>query len=87
MQEEVLNIIVRECRLDEAPALSTPLAGLDADSIDVVCVIGALEERFGIEFPLGADPAGIESVGDIVTMVERRIAGRGAAAPESAAPR
>ena len=72
-----MRIIARECGLEEAPALSTSLAGLEADSIDVVCAIGALEERFGIAFPLEGDPIRIETVGDIVTTVARQIARRG----------
>ena len=87
MREEILRIIARECGLEEVPALSTPLASLDADSIDVISAIGALEERFGIEFPLRSGPIEIESVGDIVTSVEGRIARPGGAAPERAAPR
>ena len=87
MKDEVLRIIARECGLEELPALSASLAGLDADSIDVVCAISALEERFEIEIPLDTDTGGIETVGDIVTMVERQIARRAGMPPERTAER
>ncbi len=87
MREEILGIIARECGLDEVPALSTPLAGLDTDSIDMVCTVSALEERFGIEFPLDIGAIGIETVGDIVRMVERRIARPGEVSPARHRPR
>ena len=74
MKEEVLRIIAQECNLTETPALSTALANLDADSIDVISAIDALEERFCIEFPLESEAAGIESVGDVVATVERQVA-------------
>ena len=82
MKEEVLRIIARECGLEETPALSAPLSSLDADSIDVISAIDALEERFGIEFPLEAEANGVETVGDIVATVERQIV-----RPEGRAPR
>ena len=76
MKEEVLRIIARECGLEETPALSAPLSSLDADSIDVISAIDAVEERFGIEFPLEGEAIGIEIVGDVVATVERQIARR-----------
>ena len=81
MKEEVLRIIAKECNLAQTPALTTPLANLDADSIDVISAIGALEERFGIEFPLESEAGGIERVGDVVTTVERQVALRREKAP------
>ena len=76
MKEEVLRIIARECGLEETLALSAPLSSLDADSIDVISAIDAVEERFGIEFPLEGEAIGIEIVGDVVATVERQIARR-----------
>lgn len=87
MREEILSIIARECGLDALPALSAPLAGLDADSIDMVCTVSALEERFGIEFPLDIGAIGIETVGDIVLMVERRVVHPEETSPERPRPR
>lgn len=81
MKEEVLRIIARECGLEETPSLSIPLSSLDADSIDIISAIDALEERFGIEFPLEPEATGIESVGDVVATVERQMAAREAGTP------
>ena len=88
VEREVLRIIARECDLEETLALSTSLASLDADSIDLISTIGALEERFGIEFPLEPGVIALETVGDIVTTVERQVVRRAAPpAPEHATPR
>ena len=76
MRQAVLRTIARECGLGEIPTLSASFVDLDTDSIDVICLVSALEERFGIEFPLDTAAIGIETVGDIVRMVEEHIARR-----------
>ncbi len=81
MKEDVLRIIAKECGLEETPALSTPLASLGADSIDIISAIGALEEHFGIELPLGSEEIDLERVGDIVTTVERQMAAHDTGTP------
>ena len=76
MREEVLRIVAAECGLDEIPAPTLSLADLDADSIDLVCVVSALEERFGFQLPLDTPALELETVGDIIRMVEKYAAGR-----------
>jgi len=76
MREEILRIVARECGLDEVPAPTLSLVELDADSIDLICVVSALEERFGFQFPLDTSALELETVGDIVRTVEKQAAGR-----------
>lgn len=76
MREEVLRIVAKECGLDEVPAPALALADLDVDSIDLICVVGALEERFGFRFSLDTSALELETVGDIVRTVEKQAAGR-----------
>ena len=76
MREEILDIVARELGLDEVPAPCASLAEFDPDSIDVICLVSALEERFGIEFPLDTAALELETVGDIVRKVEEHVAGR-----------
>ena len=75
MRDEILEILARECDLDTIPALSASLTDLDTDSVDVICAINALEDRFEIEIPFDGNTTGVETVGDIVTMVEKLIVG------------
>ena len=81
MREEVLRIVARECGLDELPAPALSLGELDADSIDLICVVSALEARFGFQFPLDASALELETVGDIIRTVEKHAAGREGVAP------
>ena len=87
MREEILRIVAREYGLDEVPAPTLSLVDLDADSIDLICVVGALEERFGFQFPLDTDALELETVGDIVRTVEKHAAGREGVTPRPPARR
>ena len=86
MREEVLRIVARECGLDEVPAPALSLVDLEADSIDLICVVSALEERFGFQFPLDNSALELETVGDIIRTVEKHTAGREEATPRLLAP-
>lgn len=76
MKDEVLRILAEECGLAAIPALSDSLSDLDADSVDIICAVNALEDRFDIEIPLDGNTTSIETVEDIVTMVEELVAGK-----------
>ena len=77
MKDEILQILAKECDLETIPALAASLSDLDTDSIDVICAVNALEDRFDIEIPFDSNSTNIETVGDIVTMVETLIAEEG----------
>ena len=74
MSGEILGIIARECNLETLPPLSASLADLNTDSVDLLCSISALEEHFDIDIPFDGNAGGVETVGEIVTMVEQLVA-------------
>ncbi|WP_434797441.1 acyl carrier protein [Terrisporobacter vanillatitrophus] len=74
MFEKIRDIIVEQLGLDGKDGLSMETSlkeDLDADSLDAVEVIMALEEEFDIEIPdEGAE--NFKTIGDIVEYIENR---------------
>ena len=71
MFEKVKNIIVEQLDLDNTVELTLETSlkeDLDADSLDAVEVIMALEEEFDIEIP-DEDAEGFKTIGDIVEYI------------------
>ena len=71
---ERVNVIITDQLGVEKAALSAEanlLDDLGADSLDVVELVMALEEEFGIEVP-DDDVENIRTIGDIVTYLEAR---------------
>ncbi len=72
MFEQVKKIIIDELALDEDTVITatTSLMGdLEADSLDAVEIIMAIEDEFGIEIP-DEDAEGFKNIGDIAKYVE-----------------
>lgn len=72
MFERVREIIADQLGVDdiETITLKTSLIGdLEADSLDAVEVIMALEDEFGIEIP-DEEAENFKSIGDICTFIE-----------------
>ncbi len=71
MFEKIKAIVVEQlgCQADAVKPESTIIDDLGADSLDVVELVMALEEEFGIEIP-DEDAEKINTVGDIVSYVE-----------------
>lgn len=72
--EKIREIIVEQLGVEEsAVALDTHLMkDLEADSLDAVEIIMAIEDEFEIEVP-DEDAEKFQSVGDIIKYVEERI--------------
>ena len=78
-EQEIVELVAKEARV--APELLTSdanLAELDIQSLEIVEIIFALEERFGISIPFNANGVGDESAGvslktvrDIVEIVNK----------------
>ena len=68
--ETVINIIREQLSLDENSALteSTHFTDLDADSLDVVEIVMAIEDEFGIEISDEAVES-VRTVGDVVKVI------------------
>ena len=72
MFEKIRDIIVEQLDLDDSDSLTMERSlkdDLDADSLDAVEVIMALEEEFDIEIP-DEEAENFKSIGDIVEYIE-----------------
>jgi len=71
MREEICNIIARQLRI-EADGIADEMdiiEELGADSLDIVEMLIAIEESFGVSVP-DDDIVGLKTVGEIVRYVE-----------------
>jgi acyl carrier protein len=84
-EHDVVELVAKQAKVEPATLIrSTKLADLNLQSIDVVELVFAIEEKFDIEVPYGAgeqNTAGIsfQSIGDIVDAVDKLIGERRAA--------
>ena len=72
MFEKIRDIIVEQLDLDDSDSLTMETSlkdDLDADSLDAVEVIMALEEEFDIEIP-DEEAEYFKTIGDIVEYIE-----------------
>lgn len=71
---KVKNILVEQLGVDEeeVTAEASIVDDLGADSLDVIEVVMACEEEFGIEIP-DADAENVKTVADVVSYVEGRL--------------
>jgi acyl carrier protein len=70
--ERVKNIIINTLEIDEVEIITMETSimdDLDADSLDVVEVMMALEDEFDIEIP-DEDAEKFKNIGDIVRYIE-----------------
>lgn len=72
--EKIKNIIVEQLQVSEATLTeeSSFIDDLGADSLDLVELIMALEEEFGIEIP-DADAEKVVTVGDVVNYIKENV--------------
>ena len=84
IESDVLDIIAKQAKVDRVLLTrSTSLAELNVQSLDLVEIIFALEDKFDIEVPYNAnDPssAGVsfQNVGDVVDGIAKLIGARDA---------
>lgn len=75
--EEVLAILAAHNKRDiSAVSPETPLADLGVDSLDVMEIIFAIEEKYGIDLPFEANAEtsdGLGTIGDLARMVDDRL--------------
>lgn len=74
--EKVKDIVVEQLGVDDADSITletSMMKDLDADSLDAVEIIMALEDEFGISVP-DEDAEGFQNIGDIVKYIEEKIA-------------
>lgn len=72
IQSKVIDIVVEQLEVDKDKV--TPTASftddLDADSLDVVELVLALEEEFGIDMP-DEETEKIKTVQDVISFIEK----------------
>lgn len=76
MFEKVRDIIAEELDVDEVESITMEtslMKDLEADSLDAVEIMMALEDEFEITIP-DEDAEGFKNIGDIVKYVESKIA-------------
>lgn len=72
--EKIKGIIIDQLGLDEDQEISMEtslMKDLEADSLDAVEIIMAIEDEFDVEIP-DEDAEGFKNVGDIVRYVEEK---------------
>jgi acyl carrier protein len=72
--EGVREVFAEHLRIEEVAEETHLLRDLKLDSIQQLTLVVELENRFQIALGQG-DEAGIERVGDVVDLLERRLAG------------
>jgi acyl carrier protein len=75
--DEILDVVAQKAMVDRGLLMpDAKLSDLNINSLDMVDVMFALEEKFGIELPFNANtPADeFETVGDVIAYVEKQIA-------------
>ncbi|MEW9124285.1 MAG: acyl carrier protein [Thermotaleaceae bacterium] len=75
MFEKIKQIIIEQLGLDEDLEVgmeSSLMKDLEADSLDAVEIIMAIEDEFDVEIP-DEDAEGFKNIGDIVRYVEEKM--------------
>lgn len=79
VEQELKGIVTRIVHCEEAALTPTNTwKDLKADSLDLVQILVAVEDTFGIEIP-DEDTEKFQNFGDFVTYIERRVAEKGKA--------
>jgi acyl carrier protein len=83
--ERLLDIVAREGLVDRSRLdLAAPLDGLGIKSADVVVILLAIEEEFGVYVPVDDQLSDVKTVGELVNAIAEHVmkaANREAAAP------
>ncbi|SCY65959.1 acyl carrier protein [Alkaliphilus peptidifermentans] len=73
MFERIRSIIAEQLGIDDIESIertSSLINDLDADSLDAVEIIMAIEDEFGVEIP-DEEAESFKNIGDIVDYIER----------------
>lgn len=84
--DEILDIVAQKAMIDRSKLTAeAKLSDLSVSSLDMVEVVFALEDKFGIEMPFNANTSASEftTVGDVIALVKKQLAAKGSAAAAS----
>ena len=77
--DEILDIVAQKALIDRAKlSPEVKLTDLNVSSLDMVEVVFALEDRFGVQLPFNANTSSgeVQTVGDVIAMVEKQLKNR-----------
>ncbi len=77
--DEILDIVAQKALIDRSKlSPEVKLTDLNVSSLDMVEVVFALEDKFGIQLPFNANTSSgeVQTVGDVIAMVEKQLAGK-----------
>lgn len=80
--DEILDIVAQKAMIDRSKlSPEAKLSDLNVSSLDMVDVVFALEDKFGIHLPFNANTnaSEFETVGDVIKLVETQLAAKNAA--------
>lgn len=75
--DEILDIVAQKAMIDRTKlSPEAKLSDLNVSSLDMVDVVFALEDKFGIHLPFNANinASEFETVGDVIKLVEKQLA-------------
>jgi acyl carrier protein len=81
--DEILDVVAQKAMIDRSKLTrDAKLTDLNVSSLDMVEVMFALEDKFGIELPFNANTnaAEFETVGDVIALVEKQMSAKTKAA-------
>jgi acyl carrier protein len=77
--DEILDVVAQKALIDRSRLTpEAKLADLNVSSLDMVEVVFALEDKFGIELPFNANTSAgeFQTVGDVIAAVEKQLAAK-----------
>jgi acyl carrier protein len=77
VEDKIREIIIEQLGVaaEEVVPEASFIDDLGADSLDIVELVMAIEEEFGLEIP-DEDAERMQNIGDVISYVEERTAGR-----------
>jgi acyl carrier protein len=75
--DEILDIVAQKALIDRSTLKpEAKLSDLNVSSLDLVEVMFALEDKFGINLPFNANTnaSDFKTLGDVIAMVEKQLA-------------
>ena len=75
--DEILDIVAQKALIDRSTLKpDAKLSDLNVSSIDLVEVMFALEDKFGIQLPFNANTnsGDFKTLGDVIALVEKQLA-------------
>ena len=79
--DDILDVVAQKALIDRSQLKpDVKLSDLNVSSLDLVEVMFALEDKFGIELPFNANTSAsdLKTVGDVIALVEQQLAAKGA---------